>query len=416
MPAPRSRTPGGNCGSAPAVLLGVFNTQYNLASATPTGNNNPFAFSGAGTTQQLSINFQLPLNRLAQRNAYRTSIINYQQARRNLMNLEDSIAAQVRFDVRQLHLFAENYKIQQKLLQSLYSQVESALEVIVAPADPDQLKSTGTSGAGTAAALTNQYLTALSGLNNAQTKMYDIWLSYLTTRIQLYQDFELLSLDDRGVWTNEYSTPADDARSVPPPSTSGPAESFFRHGSSRLPRAKGWSNRRKGLVVGGGGLLIVLVAGGALYYSGSLLGREAFSGPTAVVKRRVLPVTVVARGSLESAKNGDIVCQVRNGTKGSNFATTIKWLVDNGTQVKKGEKVDGARLTPGWSNLSNRKTSSWTNAGRTGSRPTRDKSTRCRARLKSSKRSTRGISLCSIWISTLTAITSRPSMMWKAAS
>jgi outer membrane protein TolC len=97
------------------ALLGVFNTQYNLASATPTGNNNPFAFSGAGTTQQLSINFQLPLNRLAQRNAYRTSIINYQQARRNLMNLEDSIAAQVRFDVRQLHLFAENYKILQKL-------------------------------------------------------------------------------------------------------------------------------------------------------------------------------------------------------------------------------------------------------------------------------------------------------------
>ncbi len=56
------------------------------------------------------------------------------------MSLEDNIAAQVRFDVRQLHLFAENYKIQQKVLESLYSQVENSLEVIVAPVDPDQLK------------------------------------------------------------------------------------------------------------------------------------------------------------------------------------------------------------------------------------------------------------------------------------
>src|SRR5207247_3281049 len=120
---------------------------------------------------------QLPLVRITERNNYRAALINYQRARRNLINLEDNIAAQVRFDVRQLHLFAENYKIQQKLLESLYSQVENALEVIVAPVDPDSLKASGTAGQANAAALTNQYLQALAGLNNAQTKMYDIWLS-----------------------------------------------------------------------------------------------------------------------------------------------------------------------------------------------------------------------------------------------
>ena len=147
-----------------------------------------------------------PLVRLTERNAYRTSLINYQRARRNLMNLEDSVAAQVRFDVRQLHLFADNYKIQKKVLESLYSQVENALEVIAAPVDPDQLKSTGTTGQANAAALTNQYLTALSGLNNAQTKMYDIWLSLLATRMELYQDLERLPLDNRGVWIDDYAT------------------------------------------------------------------------------------------------------------------------------------------------------------------------------------------------------------------
>src|SRR5205807_6776788 len=125
-----------------------------------------------------------PLVRVNERNAYRTALIRYERSRRALLNLEDSIAAQVRFDVRQLHLFAENYKIQKKVVESLYSQVENALEVIVAPVDPDQLKVSGTAGQATAASLTQQYLSALGGLNGAQTRMYDVWLSYLATRMQ----------------------------------------------------------------------------------------------------------------------------------------------------------------------------------------------------------------------------------------
>ena len=119
------------------ALLGVFNVGYNLTSVTPATGVVPFAFSPAGTQQQLTLNAQLPLVRKAERNVYRTALINYQRSRRNLMNLEDNIAANVRFDVRQLHLFAANYTIQQKVLESLYSQVENALEVIVAPVDPD---------------------------------------------------------------------------------------------------------------------------------------------------------------------------------------------------------------------------------------------------------------------------------------
>ena len=49
-----------------------------------------------------------------------------------------------RFDIRQLHLFAANYRIQQKVVELLYSQVENSLEVIVAPVDPESLKSSTT--------------------------------------------------------------------------------------------------------------------------------------------------------------------------------------------------------------------------------------------------------------------------------
>ncbi|HWY86865.1 MAG TPA: TolC family protein, partial [Gemmataceae bacterium] len=198
------------------ALLGVLNVQYHLDSTTPPGGTNPLAFSSAATNQQLIINGQLPLVRLTERNAYRTAQINYERARRNFMNLEDNIASQVRFDIRQLHLFAENYKIQKKIVESLYSQVENSLEVIVAPVDPDSLKASGTQGQVNAATLTSQYLSALGQLNNAQTKMYDIWLSYLATRMQIYVDLERLSLDLRGVWTDESgNTP------VVPPTPSG---------------------------------------------------------------------------------------------------------------------------------------------------------------------------------------------------
>jgi hypothetical protein len=185
------------------ALMGVFNVQYHMDSTTPPTGSNPLAFSTHRTNAELILNAQLPLTRMAERNAYRAALIFYQRARRNLINLEDGVAAQVRFDVRQLHLFGENYKIQQKVIQSLYSQVENALELIVAPADPDNLKATGTAGAANAAALTNQYLQALGSLNGAQTKMYDYWLSILATRMQLYTDLERLTLDSRGVWTDE---------------------------------------------------------------------------------------------------------------------------------------------------------------------------------------------------------------------
>ena len=95
-------------------------------------------------------------------------------------------------------MFAENYKIQQKILESLYSQVENALEVIVAPVDPDSLKATGTAGQANAAALTNQYLGALGQLNQQQTQVYRLWLSYLSTRMVLYLDLERLPLGADG--------------------------------------------------------------------------------------------------------------------------------------------------------------------------------------------------------------------------
>jgi outer membrane protein TolC len=182
------------------ALLGVVNVGYHVTATTPPTGVHPFDFSFARSSNQLFIDTALPLNRLAQRNAYRMALITFQQSRRNLITLEDNVAVQVRFDVRQLQLFGNNYRIQKAVIESLYSQVESAKEVITAPVDPSALQTSGTAGQANAAALTSQYLTALSSLNNSQVRMYDIWLSYLATRMQLYLDLESLRTDKRGVW------------------------------------------------------------------------------------------------------------------------------------------------------------------------------------------------------------------------
>jgi multidrug efflux pump subunit AcrA (membrane-fusion protein) len=56
------------------------------------------------------------------------------------------------------------------------------------------------------------------------------------------------------------------------------------------------------------------------------------------VKHEDLDLTVVERGTLESADNRDIICKVKAGAKGT-YATTIKWVIDDGTLVRKGQAV-----------------------------------------------------------------------------
>jgi len=57
---------------------------------------------------------------------------------------------------------------------------------------------------------------------------------------------------------------------------------------------------------------------------------------TVPVKRQNIHFVIVERGSLESANNHDIVCRVKGGTRGG---TAIKWVIDDGTPVKKGQVV-----------------------------------------------------------------------------
>jgi RND family efflux transporter MFP subunit len=62
---------------------------------------------------------------------------------------------------------------------------------------------------------------------------------------------------------------------------------------------------------------------------------------TRKVARGPLRVEIVERGTLEAARSSDVICTVRarNPGGGTTIASTIKWIVDPGAEVKKGEKV-----------------------------------------------------------------------------
>jgi len=191
-------------------LQGVLNVQYDLLSGTPANGNNPVGFSADRSRNRLTINGELPLVRRAERNVYRASLISYQRQRRTLMAFEDNIATDVRSDVRDLRTFAQLYRIQQRVVELGYSQVDNAQRTQFAPKEFGAQTNPAAD-----AALTQQLLSAQSNLLQGQNQLFQIWVSYLTARMNLYLDLEQIQLDDRGVWCDEFFNRADRQERTP---------------------------------------------------------------------------------------------------------------------------------------------------------------------------------------------------------
>jgi hypothetical protein len=82
--------------------------------------------------------------------------------------------------------------------------VDNATAILFAPPVPG-----AGSDAGSAAALTTQVLTAQTNLVNAQNTLFQFWVAYMTFRMSFYLDLELMQLDDRGVWSDEFFNRTD---------------------------------------------------------------------------------------------------------------------------------------------------------------------------------------------------------------
>jgi multidrug resistance efflux pump len=65
------------------------------------------------------------------------------------------------------------------------------------------------------------------------------------------------------------------------------------------------------------------------------------------VTREQLPLTITERGQLESQHNNDIVCRLKAKSQQSNLASTIKWIIDDGSHVEF-DRTEGIQSVLSW--------------------------------------------------------------------
>ncbi|MSQ93107.1 MAG: hypothetical protein EXR98_00970 [Gemmataceae bacterium] len=109
---------------------------------------------------------------------------------------------------------------------------------------------------------------------------------------------------------------------------------------ARPPEAESGVLRKNTLYLWFGGFLgLAIVAIGILLFTSRYIMASPYTGPTFTAKKQKLQVTIVERGSLESAENSDIIVRVKAGAKGSTNASIIKWVVEDGSKVKAGDRI-----------------------------------------------------------------------------
>jgi outer membrane protein TolC len=162
----------------------------------------PVDLRSSASTYTAGVQFDGPLNRQAERNAYRASQIAYQEARWGFMALGDGIEAQIRQDIRTLEQERTNFGIARLALITAARQVE---------ASRDRLLLVERAGDTTT---TIDILNALNALLQAKTRLIGSWINYETTRVQLLLDTDALQLTPRGLPADE---PDHDTDTLPPP-------------------------------------------------------------------------------------------------------------------------------------------------------------------------------------------------------
>ncbi|MCS6975403.1 MAG: TolC family protein [Gemmatales bacterium] len=186
-------------------LLGVANLQYHMEVTTPRNQAQPLTFWGRTAIHRMTLDTELPLVRQLQRNNYRASLIAYQRQRRALQQQEDNVRFQVRQELRTLRQLAQTYAINQRSVRLAYQVLENSLEELRAPPAPGAQRDAASS----AAALTQQVVNAQNSVLRAQNSIYATYVNYIRARMELYRDLELLRVDSRGVWIDEYASPAE---------------------------------------------------------------------------------------------------------------------------------------------------------------------------------------------------------------
>ena len=168
--------------------------------------DNPVRLRDTTGRLRAGVQFDAPLTRLSERNTYRQSLIEYQQARRNYYAFEDGISRSLRTDLRTITTNQVNFELQRLAMLEAARQVDRNEDIRV-----NEELSNQASGA-TAA---RDAVSALSDLLNAQNNFMSIYTNFEALRRALDYDLGTLQLTNEGLWVDPDKIGSDYGRTDP---------------------------------------------------------------------------------------------------------------------------------------------------------------------------------------------------------
>ena len=133
----------------------------------------------------VSLDFKAPLDHVRQRNNYNAAQIAYQRARRSYMDTEDNIKRAVRASWRQLQVARQRLEIDRQTVRNAALQYDN---VVTDVRGSDSLS----------------LLNALNAVLDAQNSLISDWISYETSRLNIFRDMGIMSINQSGIWEDRF--------------------------------------------------------------------------------------------------------------------------------------------------------------------------------------------------------------------
>ncbi|MBN2491300.1 MAG: TolC family protein [Planctomycetes bacterium] len=165
--------------TADALRMGL---DLHLDVIIPSKDDNAWQADWKTVSLGAALDWDLPIDRTRQRNAYRSAIITYERSVRDHELLLDTVKREVRARLRDLGQIEQDYKIQLRRVKLAVSQVDETNEKIRA-----------------GRAITRDLLEAQESLVSAQSALSRLLVSYKTAQLELLRDVEILTLDPEGL-------------------------------------------------------------------------------------------------------------------------------------------------------------------------------------------------------------------------
>ncbi len=161
-----------------AAGYGVASGGASAAAATRVSDATPNQRSG-----QAGVTLRLPLDKKAERNAYRSSQIDLEQARRGLDQREDEVSRDIRNAIRELSQFQKQIELQLEQIASERRAV-AVMQFRVEAGEAQQRDLTE----------------ARQSLNDAQNLLIDLKVQHFVARLRLRRNLGILFIDKNGMW------------------------------------------------------------------------------------------------------------------------------------------------------------------------------------------------------------------------